>query len=341
MNFDLEDISKWRTEIMGISAIMILLCHSVVAKVELPNIVTKILVYGNLGVDIFLLVSGFGMFYSCRYATATEGGYSKWLKRRLNRIIIPYIVILGPYWIFDFVVNSRSTMEFMFRFTMLSFWTKHIGTWYIAMLIPLYFIVPFWNKIFISVQNKWVLVLFMIILNMILGLHSFESDSNSIIENIVFCLRRLPSFYVGWYLAYKKNNNINISVLSIPVFVGIFIIGQLFLDRLCWYWTAAISTTMILAELFKLIQNMTIGKIFNIVGKHSLELYLTNYLFLFLLAYVPSLSTNASINKGNYIYYGLVLIFGIVSAFIYHLLCKSISKNIIGGTGCEPFKKNS
>lgn len=63
---DLGIISKHRLALMGIAAIMILLCHSVVAKVEMPAIAQKILVNGNLGVDIFLLLSGFGMHYSCQ-----------------------------------------------------------------------------------------------------------------------------------------------------------------------------------------------------------------------------------------------------------------------------------
>lgn len=49
---------------MGMSIIMILLCHARMDGAQLPDVVLSILSLGNWGVDIFLLVSGIGMYYS-------------------------------------------------------------------------------------------------------------------------------------------------------------------------------------------------------------------------------------------------------------------------------------
>lgn len=61
--FQLSKISKYRTELMGMSAILILVCHSV-AYIEMPRILQYVLSFGNIGVDLFLFLSGMGMWFS-------------------------------------------------------------------------------------------------------------------------------------------------------------------------------------------------------------------------------------------------------------------------------------
>lgn len=61
--FQLSKISEFRTELMGLSAILILICHSV-AYIEMPRVLHYSLSLGNIGVDLFLFLSGMGMWYS-------------------------------------------------------------------------------------------------------------------------------------------------------------------------------------------------------------------------------------------------------------------------------------
>lgn len=63
---ELSDISKFRTELMGVATIMILMCHSLVGtySVQVSGYLRKILAYGNQGVDVFLFLSGVGLWYS-------------------------------------------------------------------------------------------------------------------------------------------------------------------------------------------------------------------------------------------------------------------------------------
>jgi len=73
----LKLLSKYRTELMGVGAICILLCHSVGRGVLMPDFLSQILSYGNIGVDIFLLLSGMGMYYSlshCDISKRAGGG---------------------------------------------------------------------------------------------------------------------------------------------------------------------------------------------------------------------------------------------------------------------------
>lgn len=61
-----SDLSRFRTQIMGAATIGVILCHAVLWDNELPLLIAKVLSLGNLGVDIFLLVSGMGIFYSLK-----------------------------------------------------------------------------------------------------------------------------------------------------------------------------------------------------------------------------------------------------------------------------------
>lgn len=62
---DTSRFSKQRQLVMGIAALMIYFAHAY-AIVPVDGVIAKLLSLGNLGVDIFLFASGFGMYYSLR-----------------------------------------------------------------------------------------------------------------------------------------------------------------------------------------------------------------------------------------------------------------------------------
>ena len=59
----LGDFSVYRTELMGVATLMILVCH-IVAYVPMPMSLYYILAFCDIGVDIFLFLSGMGIWYS-------------------------------------------------------------------------------------------------------------------------------------------------------------------------------------------------------------------------------------------------------------------------------------
>ena len=133
------DLSRFRTQIMGAATIGVILCHAVLWDDELPLLFAKVLSFGNFGVDIFLLVSGMGIFYSLNKSGSSN--FQNWYTRRFVRILIPYVVIMGPYWIW-YCTYNKCFNRFFYYFSMMSFWKEHIGAWYLAGLIPLYLLSP-------------------------------------------------------------------------------------------------------------------------------------------------------------------------------------------------------
>ena len=60
----IENLSTYRNEIYGIAAIWIMLFHGRIANIDATfPYLYKILRLGNIGVDIFLFLSGIGIFF--------------------------------------------------------------------------------------------------------------------------------------------------------------------------------------------------------------------------------------------------------------------------------------
>lgn len=95
--FNLNLISKFRTELMGLSALGIIACHAAPNGVYLPSPLYQLAAFGQLGVIIFFFLSGMGVFYSL---SQFEGSVWKWYKRRFLRIGIPYSLLAIPFFIF-------------------------------------------------------------------------------------------------------------------------------------------------------------------------------------------------------------------------------------------------
>lgn len=62
--FNVQDISKYRTYLMGIATLMVIFGHSAGNGVVMPGWMESLCGLASVGVDIFLLVSGLGLWYS-------------------------------------------------------------------------------------------------------------------------------------------------------------------------------------------------------------------------------------------------------------------------------------
>ena len=143
-------LSTYRTQLMGIATLMIIICHTH-ATVELPHIISKIFNYGNLGVDIFLLLSGIGCYYSLR---KRKDKFAFW-HRRITRLLIPYLLITLPFAIFALAIGQENILDFVWRMTAMEFWLYHKGAWFVSLMIPLYLISPFlFHKMYITNKSR-------------------------------------------------------------------------------------------------------------------------------------------------------------------------------------------
>ena len=172
---DFKVISKHRGKLMGLAIISIILFHyledvRVVNNASLGLIkIAQInhVMIGSGGVDIFIMLSAIGLYFSYTKNNNIKEFYTK----RIKRVLIPYIFLCGGYWIiFDLILKKTTLKVFLKDFLWISFFTEHITTfWYIFGILVLYFIFPFVYKFINSGKNYKIRILILIIANLLLN----------------------------------------------------------------------------------------------------------------------------------------------------------------------------
>ncbi len=208
---------------MGVATIMILLCHAY-AYIELPNLLSKLLAYGNLGVDVFLLCSGFGCYYSL---VKRGGSVIKWYKRRLLRIMVPYTLIYLISGFFQFIYDKDNfyIYDYFYVYSTISYWLEHRAVWFIALIIPLYLVTPFMYKwISKSLYHAFSPTLLLLITCSI-NIQTEHMLIDTVIKNIQIAFVRVPAFLWGIYLgkcsfdAQKGISIIKVTTICLPIYI--------------------------------------------------------------------------------------------------------------------------
>lgn len=273
--FSIKDISTYRSELMGIAMIWIMMIHFDFTQIKPLGFVSQ---FGFLGPDIFLFVSGFGLFFSLDKNHVIQN----YLKKRIIRIF-PTYYLLGI--IPSVIYYNDSIIEYLFRYTTIGFWTNNIyGEWYIPSAIMLYLWAPI---IKIAFDKKWysIISLFTII---IICFAFFLVDKDTIIDRPHFSfLHRIPSFIFGMTCAFMIKEGLSVKLYYFIIILGIPIFAYLYPQHHQIYNYKNFSLTYLLPAviaLFCIILN-TIKKaklltsILSEIGKASLETYLIQGLF--------------------------------------------------------------
>lgn len=198
-----KSLGLYRKEIMGVAMIWVMIFHCYTKSLSKLNlrILYTICKHGNLGVDIFLILSGFGLYYSL----SKDNHIFSFYKRRVVRIIIPWLVISCPYWIIKtFIADKESLGVFLLHWTGLSFWLDGITTvWYIAFIIFLYALYPLIFKL--QKKNGYILAILVggsIAFNVILLMLCPQYY-----DKIEIAISRIPVFLLGSYIGDSVYNS--------------------------------------------------------------------------------------------------------------------------------------
>ena len=93
-----SEFSKYRGVLMGIATIMILIIHSYECNVNYPDVLNGMLKKTYIGVDIFLFVSGLGIWYSL----SKNDGFLEFYKRRILKILPVFLPIFALFSLWKF-----------------------------------------------------------------------------------------------------------------------------------------------------------------------------------------------------------------------------------------------
>ncbi|WP_146199454.1 acyltransferase family protein [Faecalicatena contorta] len=316
---------------MGTAIIWIMLMHGLElfprALKGVPMI-RFIIDRGMIGVEMFLLMSGIGLFFSLFKNENLLQFYTK----RINRVVIPYLVIAFPFWIWKDICLEKNVGRFFLDISLLSFWKEGVYTvWYIALILPIYAVYPFIFRVFMketTVLKKGIFIALgfaLPFLVYVINPYYFG------LTEIAFW--RISSFILGNLLAERvminhKINKIQFFVMgSITAgFIAIaFILNYMMrfpgVVRLI-YLPLGLGCSLSIGGILKFLNVGQLNRFLGTMGKYSLELYLIHiFLRSVYKHYVPK-SVNSSSFQGILIWFMIMCL----SVLLSILLHKSLSK---------------
>lgn len=187
MNF--AYISKHRLFLYGFAALWIMFFHFC-TKIPPMGILTPLRYIqdaGACGVDMFLLLSGFGLYNSMAKCTSAGEFY----KKRFLRVYLPAVMVMSLY----YILMDDSVLDYLACSTFLGYWIGMDVEWFIGFIMTMYLIYPF----LYMVQKKKSRIMYLFL--MLSLTFSFLAETWYVPMNLLRGISRIPIFLFGCILA--------------------------------------------------------------------------------------------------------------------------------------------
>lgn len=190
-------VSEYRREIMGAACIPIMCCHSTFLWPDssVAQVIKTAFSSGNVGVELFLLISGVGLCYS--YEKKSTLG--RFYLNRYVRLLVPYLLLCVPYWAWrDLYVGKDNFLMDVFQLT-----------------FPLKGVITYW---YITASAGFYLV-FPLVYNWINGQFQFCKNATREMRTTVLCLIAMIALFVMMYRHPTLYRHCEIGMTRIIVFM--------------------------------------------------------------------------------------------------------------------------
>ncbi len=296
-------LSRYRTEMYGISAIMIVIFHMkniVPYPYTIPHIpfnFSVITEYFNFGVDVFLLLSGMSLYFSL----VKKPKYTLYLKKRAERVFLPYLIISLPFSVFYFT-SHKSVIRLILDLTGISLYVSYTDgswsfivrkMWYVAFALVAYALYPVVHKFIfrsdkkLSQTVKTLLMIFVLVSVTVFMKVNIPAEYYDTLE-IYFT--KVPVFLLGCLLGkrvYDKSDFTKFDIISVFLSLLVTVPYQIIFNKthdyiFVRYWELFIAYAfcILVPVCLEFINLKIINKIFAFFGGISLELYLIHiYLY--------------------------------------------------------------
>lgn len=320
-----ELLSRQRTILMGLAMLSILFFHYTedcyVNDVHFTGFIRVYKTYiGSAGVDLFLFLSGLGLYYAMK----KNSDVIRFYKRRLVRICIPYLLVSVPMWLmYDILLNKKGLMDVVLDLTFVSFFTAGVRTyWYIGAILACYMVYP---AIFALLERcrtrvgQWIVCLFLCIAVTLFAIYLSSTDAE-LFKRVELALLRLAPFLIGCFYgraSYEKRHGYwlwgVIAVVSIALVTQVPDVGTPIFDRyvLGAAFTSVCACAAILLD--RLNKDNGIVRVVSWFGTHSLEIYLCHVT-------VRRFLNGIELNTCYVRYEILMLILALVSAWLLQIV---------------------
>ena len=293
MKIDLGIFSTYRRELMGISILLIMLEHCFMGMYS--DVFLKLVRNGEIGVELFMLLSGMGIFFSLD----NNPHAGQFYKRRFKRILPSYLMVVGGFFCWQDLIKEFKPIEFISNLFRIPFFTQgNRWFWFFVLIVVCYLIAPLFYRWIKEGRFKlWhvILLLFVVVAGC-----SFMAPSGAV-RSLRLLLFRIPSFLLGMLLCMRiKDNPVfeagpSIVALSgVAVFLFVLIALRHFMPEL--KFTVFFFSAPVLLYLFALLFEACarnagwLNMAFGFLGALTWELYLLHETFI--LRYVKGFISN-------------------------------------------------
>ena len=295
MNYEL--ISRRRSELMGFAIIIVMLFHVNTPRADAFFGLRRM---GNLGVDIFLFLSGIGLWFSW----AKQQNWKRFYINRALRIYPAWLLVAGYFYISHFHYgHPRYALPFggtgdagvdsvidlvgevLFNW---DFWLHdELTFWYVPATMMLYIFAP----MYMELVRRWPVYRWLVVLPLMWPIMvQYITPIHQAVGHIEIFWSRVPIFFLGINIAESIRQKKTIDRAAWPMVVGLFVASlgacvwleqmrhgrfPLYTERML-YIVLAVTTVLIVSKL----SNPLLCKALAWVGGISLEIYLVHIEFI-------------------------------------------------------------
>lgn len=278
--------SAHRQPIMGIAILLILFCHNSVwfFSDTFSEINQCARVVAQVGVDIFLFCSGYGLFFSFSRCGTLWSFY----KKRIARILPAYLIAL-VIWSGFALCFGEDTLDFLRRYFLLSFFTRgELIVWFIPGILLLYALFPLLFRLASSRKTALGFCVCWEALSFWIAAAPFPEGqlfyAVKAVNEVLFV--RFPIFLLGVFFAASGENQpfrvpMWLRLLMTMLLIGLVTFSIDRIQSISWWWVNRLlfcPLTLCLLSLFVPLldrhRNSRMYQSLSFLGSITLELYL-------------------------------------------------------------------
>lgn len=286
-DIELQNISRYRGELMGAAMLFVILFHVGLPREDAFYGLRRI---GNIGVDMFLFLSGVGLWFSWTKRPSLKHFFT----RRYLRIYPAWLIIACLFYIPDFLGSRQFSTNIIDLLGDVlinwDFWLHdELSFWYIPATMMLYLFAPAYMQLIIKHPvYRWlpvVMIMWCILVQYVTPIHAA-------VGHLEIFWSRVPIFFIGINFGQAVKEKRTMDGASIWLIVLVFVMafassvfleqvrhGQfpLFIERML-YIPLTVTAILLLNRVFRRTPNW-FNATFREVGALSLEAYLIHLHF--------------------------------------------------------------
>lgn len=284
-----SDLSRYRSHLMGFAMIAVMLFHVGGSRHDtIPFCISRC---GNVGVDMFLFLSGIGLWFSWTKSIAQAplaASLRNFFRNRYVRIYPTWLLVACIFYIPIYMRGGDDLWGTILNITVnWDFWERDAWQfWFIPSIMMLYTVAPFYMEL-IRRYEEWRLL--PVAAMLLCVLIQYWQPLHTTVGHIEIFFSRIPIFLIGINAGRAVKEGKTLPASSLWLIMLIFLMSAfvcinfenglrgrfpLFLERMV-YIPLSITMMLLLCRLFAVLPRQ-VNTIFVFLGGISLELYMVH-----------------------------------------------------------------